>query len=92
MDELIEKAAAAKRASVELAQVTSEAKDRGLRAIAQQVRAHEAAILAANAQDCARADERIALDRLRLTPQRIASSGDCPPSVPLHATAVIFGR
>jgi glutamate-5-semialdehyde dehydrogenase len=71
-DELIEKAAAAKTASIRLAQLSSDAKDRALGAIARAIRAHEAAILAANAEDCAQAPERIEIDRLRLTPERVA--------------------
>jgi glutamate-5-semialdehyde dehydrogenase len=71
-DELIEKAAEAKRASVVLAQVSTEQKNDALRAIARAILAHEKVILAANAQDCAHADQRIEIDRLRLTADRIA--------------------
>jgi glutamate-5-semialdehyde dehydrogenase len=72
-DELLEKAAAAKTASIALAQLSSDVKNRALGAIARAIRGHEAAILAANAEDCAHAPERIEIDRLRLTPERVAS-------------------
>jgi glutamate-5-semialdehyde dehydrogenase len=52
-DELREKAAAAKAASVVLAQASTEIKNRALLAIAQALRAQEAEILASNARDCA---------------------------------------
>lgn len=71
-DELIEKAAGAKAASIVLAQASTGLKNRALGAIANAIRAHEAAILAANAQDCAHASPRIEIDRLRLTPERVA--------------------
>jgi len=73
VDELIEKASEAKRASVALGQVTTDQKNAALRAVARAIRAHEKTILAANAQDCAQADERIEIDRLRLTPERVAA-------------------
>ncbi len=72
VDELLDKAAAAKQASVTLAQVTTELKNRALRAIAGAIRANEPAILAANGKDLANASPRIELDRLRLTSERIA--------------------
>ena len=72
-DELIEKAAAAKAASIRLAQVDTAQKNRALQAVAGAIRAREQEILAANAQDCANASPRIEIDRLRLTPQRIAA-------------------
>jgi glutamate-5-semialdehyde dehydrogenase len=72
-DELVEKAAAAKRASVVLAQASTERKNQALAAIARAIRAHEASILAANAHDCASADARIEIDRVRLTPDRVAA-------------------
>ena len=72
-DELIEKAAAAKTASLTLAQASTESKNRALRAIADAIRAHEERILAANAKDTANASPRIELDRLRLTSERIAA-------------------
>jgi glutamate-5-semialdehyde dehydrogenase len=71
-DELIEKASGAKAASIVLAQAPTELKNRALGAIAGAIRAHEAEILAANAQDCASASPRIEIDRLRLTPDRVA--------------------
>ena len=76
-DELIEKATQAKRASVTLAQLSTDDKNGALRAIARAIRGHEKAILAANAQDCARqqglADPRIEIDRLTLTSERLAA-------------------
>lgn len=71
-DELIEKAAGAKAASVTLAQASTDLKNRALLAIAGAIRSREAEILAANAQDCASASPRIEIDRLRLTSERIA--------------------
>ena len=71
-DELIDKAAGAKAASIVLAQATSDLKNRALAAIANAIRARESEILAANAQDCANASARIEIDRLRLTPERVA--------------------
>ena len=72
-DELHAKAAAAKRASLLLAQASTEQKNRALKAIARAIRAHEKRILEANAQDCAHAPKRIEIDRLRLTPERVAA-------------------
>ena len=72
-DELLERAAAAKASSHALAQATTDAKNRGLMAMAAAIRAHEPAILAANAHDCAHASPRIEIDRLRLTPERVAA-------------------
>jgi glutamate-5-semialdehyde dehydrogenase len=71
-DELIDKASGAKAASVVLAQATSHLKNRALAAIANAIRVRESEILAANAQDCANASARIEIDRLRLTPERMA--------------------
>jgi glutamate-5-semialdehyde dehydrogenase len=71
-DELLEKAAGAKAAAIQLALASTELKNRALVAIASAIRAHEAEILAANAQDCANASPRIEIDRLRLTPERVA--------------------
>jgi len=71
-DELIDKASGAKAASIVLAQASTDLKNRALGAIAGAIRAREAEILAANAHDCANASPRIEIDRLRLTPQRIA--------------------
>ena len=56
-----------------LAQASTERKNQALAAIARAIRAHEAGILAANARDCANADARIEIDRLRLTPERVAA-------------------
>jgi glutamate-5-semialdehyde dehydrogenase len=71
-DELVDKASGAKAASIVLAQAASQVKDRALAAIARAIRAHESEILAANAHDCANASARIEIDRLRLTPERVA--------------------
>ena len=71
-DELIDKAAGAKAASVVLARTTTDVKNRALVAIAHAMRAREKEILAANAQDCANASPRIEIDRLRLTSERVA--------------------
>lgn len=70
-DELLEKAAAAKQASVVLAQASTEIKNRALMTIARAIRAHKQEILGANEHDCANASERIEIDRLRLTAERI---------------------
>ena len=72
-DELIEKASGAKAASIVLAQASTDLKNRALVAIANAIRARATEILAANAQDCANASQRIEIDRLRLTPDRIAA-------------------
>ena len=71
-DELIEKAAGAKSASVALAQASTDLKNRALVAISGALRAREADILAANAQDCSNASPRVEVDRLRLTAERVA--------------------
>jgi glutamate-5-semialdehyde dehydrogenase len=71
-DELIDKAAGAKAASIVLAQAATDLKNRALAAIAGAIRARESEILAANAQDCASASARIEIDRLRLTADRVA--------------------
>jgi glutamate-5-semialdehyde dehydrogenase len=71
-DELIEKAAGAKSASVALAQASTDLKNRALVAISGALRAREADILAANAQDCSNASPRVEIDRLRLTAERVA--------------------
>jgi len=72
-DELIDKAAGAKAASVVLAQASTDLKNRALLAIAAAMRARTSEILAANAQDCANASPRIEIDRLRLTSDRVAA-------------------
>ena len=71
-DELVDKAAGAKAASIVLAQASSDLKNRALAAVANAIRGRESEILAANAQDCANASARIEIDRLRLTPDRVA--------------------
>ena len=71
-DELIDKAAGAKVASIVLAQAPSDLKNRALLAIANAIRTCEPEILAANAEDCANASPRIEIDRLRLTSDRVA--------------------
>ena len=71
-DELVEKASGAKRASVVLARAPTALKNQALEAIACTIRARENEILAANAQDSSNASPRIELDRLRLTPERVA--------------------
>jgi len=72
-DELLDKASSAKRAAVVLGQASTDVKNRALMAIATAIRAHERDILAANAHDTANASPRIEIDRLRLTPERIAA-------------------
>jgi glutamate-5-semialdehyde dehydrogenase len=72
-DELLERAGAAKRASLTLAKASTDDKNRALMAIARAIRAEQSSILAANALDCANADDGIEIDRLRLTPERVAA-------------------
>jgi glutamate-5-semialdehyde dehydrogenase len=72
-DELLERARAAKRASLTLAKASTDDKNRALMAIARALRAQQSIILAANALDCANADAGIEIDRLRLTPERVAA-------------------
>jgi glutamate-5-semialdehyde dehydrogenase len=72
-DELLEKAADAKKASVVLAQASTELKNRALMAVAAAIRSREKEILDANAQCCASASPRIEIDRLRLTSERVAA-------------------
>ena len=71
-DELLDKAAAAKAVSIVIARASTESRNGALRAIARAIRMRESQLLAANTQDCARAPEGTELDRLRLTPERIA--------------------
>ena len=71
-DELIDKASGAKAAAVKLGLAPTDVKNAALRAIAKAIRAREGEILAANAHDCGRASARIEIDRLRLTPARVA--------------------
>ena len=69
--ELLRRAKAAKK---QVAAATTEEKNQALLCMADQLEAHEADILAANAQDMERVKGTIApvmLDRLLLTPQRI---------------------
>ncbi len=65
----------AREASYGLAVATREQKDRALHAMAAALGTHEEAILAANAEDVARAEEggtpANIVDRLRLTPERL---------------------
>ena len=71
-DELTDKASGAKAAAVQLALASTDVKNRALAAIADAIRGREGEILAANAHDCGHASARIEIDRLRLTPERIA--------------------
>jgi glutamate-5-semialdehyde dehydrogenase len=71
-DELIEKARAARQASLVLAQAPADAKNQALLSIARILRKRAPSIQAANDRDCARpAPGRVELDRLRLDAQRI---------------------
>ncbi len=72
-DELLEKARAAKEAALVLAQLPAETRSGALLAVARALRACEASILEANAKDCERAPAGPAIDRLRLTPERLAA-------------------
>jgi glutamate-5-semialdehyde dehydrogenase len=72
-DGLLTGAALAKEASIGIAQAPTEVKNRALMAIARAIRSHESDILRANAEDCRTASERIEIDRLRLTPERVAA-------------------
>jgi glutamate-5-semialdehyde dehydrogenase len=71
-----EQAAKARTASILLAQATRAAKDAGLDAMADALAKAETAVLEANAEDVARAEDggtsAALIDRLRLTPDRIA--------------------
>ncbi|MGM9628565.1 MAG: glutamate-5-semialdehyde dehydrogenase [Faecousia sp.] len=76
MKQMLENAKAAKR---EVANLTTEQKNAALNAMAQALLSQEAEILAANALDLEAAKEHISpvmLDRLRLTPARIAGMAD----------------
>lgn len=74
------KAAAAKKAAAQLAAVNTDVKNRALLAMAQALTEHEQEILAANAADMQEAEAKgiksSMLDRLRLTPQRIAAMAE----------------
>ncbi len=75
-----EQAAKARTASIVLAQATRAAKDAGLEAMADALAKAETAVLEANADDVARAEQSgtsaALIDRLRLTPDRIAGMVD----------------
>ena len=74
--ELLEKAKAAKTA---VAMASTEQKNNALSAMAEALLRHQQNILAANAADCEAAKGRISdslLDRLLLTPARIAGMAD----------------
>ena len=76
MKQMLENAKAAKR---EVANLTTEQKNAALNAMAQALLSQETEILAANALDLEAAKEHISpvmLDRLRLTPARIAGMAD----------------
>ena len=79
-----EQAAKARTASIVLAQATRAAKDAGLEAMADALAKAETAVLEANADDVARAEQSgtsaALIDRLRLTPDRIAGMVDGPAS------------
>ena len=65
----------AKRAKAQVSSLTAQQKDAALNAMADALVAHEADILAANALDMEQAAQTISpvmLDRLKLTPERIA--------------------
>ncbi|HEY0284511.1 MAG TPA: glutamate-5-semialdehyde dehydrogenase, partial [Vicinamibacterales bacterium] len=87
-DELIEKAAGAKTASIRLAQASTDLKNLALVAIASAIRSRESQILAANAEDCAKASPRIEIDRLRLTSDRVAGMARDVEAVALLADPV----
>lgn len=84
--------AAAKAASRKVATLPTEAKDRALLRMADALAAHEPAILEANARDLAAASERglsdAMADRLRLTPERIATMADALREVASFADPV----
>jgi glutamate-5-semialdehyde dehydrogenase len=71
VDELVEKGTAARKAAIVLAQASTDLKNRALAAIANAIRAGEAAIVAANNEECDKASPRVEIDRLRLTPARV---------------------
>lgn len=76
MKEMLE---AAKSAKMEIARLTAAQKNAALNAMADALLAQEADILTANAQDLDAAKTHIStvmLDRLRLTPERIAGMAD----------------
>ncbi len=72
---MIEMLKAAKAATVEVCSLTTEQKNNALNAMADALLSHQETILLANAQDMDAARESIStvmLDRLKLTPERIA--------------------
>jgi glutamate-5-semialdehyde dehydrogenase len=76
-DALLTTAAAVKASAPLLARASTDVKNRALAAIANTIREREQEILKANAEDCRNASPRIEIDRLRLTPARIAAmAGD----------------
>ena len=79
-DDVLAVAERARAASLGLALATRAQKDAALLAMADSLLAHEAAILAANAEDVARAEAGGTppniVDRLRLTPERLAGMAD----------------
>ncbi len=79
-DGLIAMGRRARAASARLSTLSASDRSRGLGAMAGAIRAGEAAILAANVQDLARGREKglapALMDRLALSPQRIAAIAD----------------
>ena len=72
---MMELLAAARAAKNEVGQLSTQRKNEALLAMADALEAEQAAILAANAQDLEAAQGHIGdvmLDRLRLTPARVA--------------------
>ena len=78
--EVLEAAGRARTASHGLALATRAQKDAALHAMADALLAHETAVLAANAEDVGRAESGGTppniVDRLRLTPERLAAMAD----------------
>lgn len=82
--EVRERALAAKAVARKLAALTAEPKDRALQAIAEELLRCQDAILAANAADVAEAEALVAegrmarslLDRLRLSPEKLAAMAE----------------
>ena len=78
-------ARAARTAQRQLARMDSPAKERALKLAAAALRAAEAEILAANAQDMANGEANgltgAMLDRLKLTPERLAGIADAVEQV-----------
>lgn len=80
MSELLDKCTAAKNAAQKMIKLSSEVKDKALLAVAQALESRAAEILAANAADIKKAEEKgtrkAMLDRLRLTEERIKAIAD----------------